>query len=486
MTHARATALLLAVLGGCSSASGEGDESEQTSASSSSDTGESSSSWSPDSGEQSSETGPPPTLDETLAALLAAQEIPVAPLAPLPAQDPALVALGEALFFDPILSGPKDTACASCHHPEWASGDGLSLTLGTGASGVGPARAEGEHPPFVPRHAMALFNLGDPSVTRLFWDARVELDEAGVLQTPLGEQLPADIAAELDGVLAAQALFPVLDRLEMRGEPGSQTVLDEPNELAALPDDDPAAIWAAIMDRLQAIPGYVELFAAAYPDQDLATLDFAHAANAIAAYEREAFALPSAPWDAYLDGQLDALSDAAKLGAILFYGAAACANCHSGPLLSDHQIHATGVPQLGPGKPGSAPYDHGRELVSGDAEQRFGFRTPPLRNVAETAPYMHDGALVTLQQVLVHYADPTTIIDKLDRDLLLPELAATVHDDPAHVAELVGSLSPLLADDPAFVGLSNIREFLESLSDPAIAELPGLRPETVPSGLPPA
>ena len=441
-----------------------------------------SSSWSPEgSEEQDEETGPGvPSLDEQLAELLAAQPVPVVPLAPIPSEDPALFALGEALFFDPILSGPKDTACASCHHPEWGSGDGLSLALGTGATGVGPARAEGDKPPFVPRHTMPLFNLGDPSFTRLFWDARVELDDQDQLVTPLGEQLPEG----LDGVLAAQALFPLLDRLEMRGEPSSQTVLDEPNELGDIPDDDPIAVFEAIMVRLAAIPAYVELFAAAYPGQDFASLDIRHVANAIAAYEREAYALTSAPWDAYLAGDLEVLSDAAKLGAILFYGGAGCANCHSGPLLTDHEIHATGVPQLGPGMPDSAPFDLGRELVTGDPADHFGFRTPPLRNVAETAPYMHDGALVNEQQMLVHYANPATSIDKLDRDLLLPELAATVQDDPAHIADLVASLSPELPDDPAFTGLSNIREFLEALSDPAIADLPELRPASVPSGLP--
>ena len=472
----------------CTQGGGQDGSSESSTSTDASATSESStdsessdSDWLPET-EGSGESGEPPTLDETLAELLAEQEIPVVPLEPPPAQDPALVALGEALFFDPILSGPKDTACASCHHPAWASGDGLSLALGTGAVGVGPERAQGEHPPFVPRQSMALFNLGDPSFTRLFWDGRVELDAQGELHTPLGDALPTG----LDGPLAAQALFPVLDRLEMRGEEGSQTVLDEPNELAMIPEDEPATILAALMLRLGAIPAYVELFAAAYPGLSFAELRFVDAANALAAYEREAFAFPDSPWDAYLAGDLLALSDAAKLGAVLFYGAAGCANCHTGPLLTDHAFHSTGVPQLGPGKAGSAPFDHGRELATGDPEHRFAFRTPSLRNVAVSPPYMHDGAHVDLQQVLVHYANPATSIEKLNRDLLLPELAATVQDDPAHLAELLASLSPDLPDDPAFVGLSNLREFLEALTDPAVAGLPDTRPEAVPSGLPPA
>ncbi len=428
---------------------------------------------------ESDATGEPPTLDEQLAELLAAQAVAVVPLSPPPAQDPALVALGEALFFDPILSGNMDTACATCHHPSFGSSDGLSLTLGTGAVGVGPARAEGAHPPFVPRNAQALFNLGDPSFTRMFWDGRVELDAQGVLQTPAGD----DLLPGLDSALAAQAMFPVLDRREMRGEPEDLTVLGGANELAAFDDEDGPAVWDALMQRLGAIDGYVQLFDAAFPDQAFDTLTFAHAANAIAAYEREAFSFPSSAWDAYLDGSLAAISDAAKVGALRFYGPAGCGECHSGALLTDHEFHSTGVPQLGPGLGVSAPFDHGRELVTGDPQDRFGFRTPSLRNVEVSAPYMHDGAHVDFERVLVHYASPATGIADFKSDGLLPELAATVQRSRTHIEEIVGTLSRDLVVEPSFVGLSNIREFLETLTDPAVFSLPNIRPDTVPSGL---
>ncbi|KIG17756.1 Methylamine utilization protein mauG precursor [Enhygromyxa salina] len=440
---------------------------------------ESGSAWT--AGEDSGTTGPAIDLDEQLAALLEAQPVPVEPLEPPAPDDPALVALGGALFFDPILSGPKDTACATCHHPSLGTSDGLSLTLGTGAVGLGPMRAEGPHPPFGPRHSQALFNLGQPGFTHMFWDGRVQLDARGQLQTPAGP----DLLPGLHGPLAAQAMFPVLDRQEMRGEADQLTVLGEPNELGALADDDPQAIWAALMVRLGAIDGYVALFAAAYPDQSFDELTFVAAANAIAAYERQAFSFPDAPWDAYLRDDISAISDAAKLGAILFYGAAGCGACHVGPLLTDHLFHSTGVPQLGPGNPASAPFDHGRELDSHDPADRFAFRTPSLRNVAISPPYMHDGALLELQQVLVHYGSPTTSIVDFDPAGLLPELIGTVQQGPDHIAEIVATLSELLELDPNFVGLSNLREFLKTLTDPSVATLPELRPDTVPSGLAP-
>ncbi|PRQ04777.1 Cytochrome c551 peroxidase precursor [Enhygromyxa salina] len=315
----------------------------------------------------------------------------------------------------------------------------------------------------------------------MFWDGRVELDPRGQLHTPAGP----DLLPGLDDPLAAQAMFPVLDRQEMRGQLGDLTIFNEPNELAELPDDAPQAIWAALMQRLGAIEAYVTLFAAAYPQRSFDQLSFADAANAIAAYEREAFSFPNAPWDDYLAGDLTAISDAAKLGAILFYGPAGCAQCHAGPLLTDHQFHSTGVPQLGPGRGVSAPFDHGRELVTDDPADRFAFRTPSLRNIEVSAPYMHDGALIDFERVLVHYASPTTSIEDFDPSDLHPELVDTVQQDEQHIAEIVSTLSDQLVLEPNFVGLSNIREFLETLTDPAVFSLPDIRPDTVPSGLEP-
>lgn len=126
------------------------------------------------------------------------------------AVDPALADLGQLLFFDPLLSGNRNIACATCHHPSLASADGLSLGIGEGGVGLGLHRrigAEGvKHR--VPRHAPALFNLGAHQFTVLFNDGRVALDpsEPSGFDTPAEEFLPAG----LDSVLAAQALFPLL------------------------------------------------------------------------------------------------------------------------------------------------------------------------------------------------------------------------------------------------------------------------------------
>jgi cytochrome c peroxidase len=425
------------------------------------------------------DAGPQQTLDELLAEVLAAQPTPVVPLAPPAPADPALYALGQALFFDPILSGNQDVACASCHHPNFGLGDGLPLAVGTGARGLGPDRLV-DAPAFVPRHAPALFERGDPAWRRLFADGRVELDADSVLRAPI--PLPDG----LSGVLAAQALIPLFDRSEMRGQPGDRTVSDEPNELAALPDDDPAPTWDALMARLLAIPAYGEAFAAAYPALAGDPPTIAHVANAIAAFEATAFSFTDTPWDAWLRGDADALTDAQKLGAVVFHAGTACSRCHSGPLFTDQRFHNVGIPQLGPGRGDAAPFDVGRAGVTEEPADRFTFRTAPLRNLGTTAPFMHNGALPNIGAVMNHYAQPADTAAEYDAEWLPEALRDTVQRDPAHLDALRDSLSPELLDSldaRSAVGLSNVREFLRALDDPAAADLSHLIPESVPSGL---
>jgi hypothetical protein len=90
-----------------------------------------------------------------------------------PTADPALVTLGEALFWDPILSGNRDTSCATCHHSNLGTGDNLSVSIGTNGFGLGETRQRGSIREFVPRNASPLFNLGYEEWTTFFWDGRI-------------------------------------------------------------------------------------------------------------------------------------------------------------------------------------------------------------------------------------------------------------------------------------------------------------------------
>ncbi len=119
------------------------------------------------------------------------------------------VRLGWHLFYDPILSGNRTVACATCHHPRFATGDGLSLGLGDGGIGIGPARrADPDNPPeqLIPRNAPALFNLGASEFDTMFHDGRLEADpsQPGGIRTPLGQEMVAGFS----GVLSAQVDVP--------------------------------------------------------------------------------------------------------------------------------------------------------------------------------------------------------------------------------------------------------------------------------------
>ena len=252
-------------------------------------------------------------IDEELLSLLRDQDIQ--PLTPGPEPEPALVKLGQALFFDKILSGNKDISCATCHHPTQNSGDSLPVSIGTGGSGLGITRQIGYDRQLIPRNAPEVFNRGVSEWNTMFWDSRVALNNDGTFISPAGDQLPAG----LDSVLAVQAMFPVTSADEMRGAAGNVDVLGEPNELALIDEADLPAIWQGLMARLLAIPEYETLFREAYPDTAVSDLGFEHAANAIAAFEISAYTLENSPWHYYLNGNTSALSAEAKQGALLFF-----------------------------------------------------------------------------------------------------------------------------------------------------------------------
>ena len=405
----------------------------------------------------------------------------VTPLSPLPAGNAALVTLGQALMFDKLLSGNRDVSCATCHHPSSATTDRLSLSIGTGGAGSGSSRTLAAARQFNPRNSQDLFNRGYAEFRRMFWDGRVSQSASGELETPAGSQLPAGLVS----ALAAQAMFPVTIRHEMRGQPGDLDRFGAPNELAALADDDHSGIWAGIMARVLAIPEYVAMFEAAYPGVPVADLGFQHAANAIAAFEAAAFTTIDSPLDRYLGGDATALGEAEKRGALLFFGKANCGSCHVGPHLTDQLFHSIGVPQVGPGMIPDEPDDRGRERVTANPAERFQFRTPPLRNVELTGPWMHDGAYTTLEAAVRHYIDVELALRSYDPSQLREDLRTTYAPSPSTLDAMVASLDsrvPPVALSDAEV--ADIVAFLRSLTDPAASDLSATVPATVPSGLP--
>ncbi len=404
----------------------------------------------------------------------------VIPIGPVPGEPPALVDLGQALMFDPILSGNRDVACATCHHPSTHEGDGLSLAIGTGGTGLGPTRALGPGRQLVRRNAPTLLNDG-LGLFYLFWDGRLARFLTGPVGPPVGPNLPPGLDP-----LAAQALLPVLDRREMRGEVGDRDVFGAPNELAQFSDSDSAAIWGALMQRLLAIPAYVAKFNNAFPDTPTNALSFQHAAQALAAFQVAALTKTNSPFDRYLDHDDPALTAQEKRGASLFFGRAQCASCHGGPLLGGSGFANAGVPQLGPGTPESPPLDRGRGDLPTQNFYQFAFRVAPLRNVELTAPYMHDGAFPTLEAVVRHYSDVPHALATYDVTQQAPALRDSYHGDAVTVDSILNTLDFRLRTR---LGLTDGEQqdlvaFLKALTDPSARDLTSLIPASVPSGLP--
>jgi cytochrome c peroxidase len=400
--------------------------------------------------------------------------------------DMAQVTLGQMLFYDPILSGNRNISCATCHHPKFATGDGLPLGLGEGAAGLGPERkglAQNMPEQRIPRHSPALFNLGAREFTVLFHDGRIEVDpnKPGGLRTPMGEDMEQGFA----NLLSAQTMFPVLSADEMAGHYSENDVAQAVRQGRIT---GPGGAWDILSQRVQATPGYVPLIAAAFPDED--DFGFTHISDAIAAFVAFEWRSDSSPFDAHLRGEA-ALTGAAADGMGLFYGALGCADCHSGPFQTDHKFHAMGVPQFGPGKAArfeTHVRDLGRARVTGRDEDAYAFRTPSLRNVAETAPYGHTGSHARLEAFLRDHVAPRAGLDRFDPAAVsLPELSGA--EDWAHLntREEQAALRAAIAVPDREITRKQIVaivSFLETLTDPVAIEGRLGIPAAVPSGLP--
>lgn len=283
------------------------------------------------------------SVESSLVGLL--REFPPLNFAAGNPDTPEKAELGRLLFFDPILSQENDIACATCHHPDFGFTDGRPQASGAGGVGVGPERSGGVQ---LSRNAPTIWNAG--YAESLFWDGRVNN-------------------------LESQALGPL-------------THIDE----MGVTDID------SLEQELQIIPEYLKLFNAAYGDnKDSVTID--NITNALAAFERTLISSNS-PFDNYAAGDLNALSPSQRRGLNIFRSAATrCFECHTVPNFSTNTFRVTGVPDSE-----GLPHDEGRGAVVADGEDGA-FRVPTLRNIALTAPYMHNGAFATLEQVIDFYTE---------------------------------------------------------------------------------
>ena len=396
--------------------------------------------------------------------------------------------LGQLLFWDPILSGNRNIACATCHHPRFGTSDGVSLGLGEGGIGLGPARKpDPANLPEqrIPRNAPALFNLGAHQFTALFVDGRIAVDPTrpSGFRTPMEDTMVSGFAS----LLSAQTMFPVLSGDEMAGH-------YEENEIAIAAREGiitgPDGAWSRLAARVAAIPAYGAMFATAYPEIAAGRrIAFTDISNAIAGFVAVEWRSDTSPFDAWLRGQ-DTLPPEALAGAELFYGKAGCSACHSGVFQTDHAFHAMAEPQFGPGKAERFErhsLDTGRMRVTNNPADAYAFRTPSLRNVTATAPYGHSGAHTTLAGFLAYHSDPVAGLATYQPEAILPAFDPATPDfaplgDTAARAAIAGAVTSApvhLTEDEA----AAILAFLASLEDPtALTGRLGI-PPSVPSGL---
>ena len=401
--------------------------------------------------------------------------------------DPAKAALGQLLFYDKILSGNRNISCGTCHHHDHAGTDGLSLGIGEGGSGVGPERTAGTGEARIakriPRNAPALWNLGHRDIRVMFHDGRLEVSDRyeNGFDSPAQEWLPDG----LPDIVAAQALFPLTAQFEMAGNPGE-------NEITGAVHDRIDYGWPILAKRVRGIPAYADGFMAAFDTVTTGEeVTIVEIVTALSHFIRSEWRNHDSPFDRYLAGE-PALTPAQERGMRLFYGKAGCAGCHAGPLLTDQEFRALGLPQFGPGRTRQwdpVPRDVGRMGATNRLEDAYRFRTPSLRNVALTAPYGHNGAYPTLESMVRHHLNPEGAradwrpgMASLPDAPWLQPIDFVIGQDTAeaarHTRALDIEIGPLRDDEVAA-----IVTFLHALTGETAETRPLGRPETVPSGL---
>ncbi len=316
-------------------------------------------------------------------------------------------ALGKLLFYDPILSGNKEVSCATCHHPEFGYGESLDISIGVNGNGLGTKRVF-RFPndiPFVKRNSQTIVNTAFNGISNngqadainapMFWDLRVKS-------------------------LELQSLEPIKAFEEMRGHS-----YEEKDALEK------------VLFRLSKINEYQLLFSDAFGTNNAITKE--NLAKAIACFERTLIANNSR-FDQYMRGNQSILSrnilSQNEVEGMNLFLKSGCSKCHNGPMLSDYKTHTMGV------------VDNEKLGYTDEGfEKKYAFRTPTLRNLRSTYPYMHNGKIGTLKEVLEFYEDLSG--GKINNPSIKPE----------QIDPLVHKLKVEFKD------ISLILEFLGTLND---------------------
>ena len=308
----------------------------------------------------------------------------------IPADNPMTVEgidLGRRLFFDPILSADSTMSCSSCHLPNASFTDDLPVS--PGIDGINGRRS-----------AMSLLNVG--YYTRgLFWDGRA-------------------------GSLEEQALFPVEDEIELHNS------------------------WSKVVEDLKKHPDYPRLFREAFGIAHVDEISKELAAKAIAQFERTLVSTGKAKYDR-VQRQETFFTDEELNGYIMFFDLgsgfpdAECAHCHNAPLFTTNEYINNGIEDI---QDLNAFPDPGRGAITAKFIDNGRFRVPTLRNLAYTAPYMHDGRFKNLDEVLDHYLSGGH--NQLNKDALIYPLKLTAEQKSDLKAFILTLTDPDFLTIPAY------------------------------------
>jgi cytochrome c peroxidase len=397
--------------------------------------------------------------------------------------DPARADLGRLLWFDTVSGLNNDNSCAGCHSPTRGFGDTHSIAIGIDNNGIaGPDR---RGPRNQRRSPMVMNTAFYPT---LMWNSRFAALSGDPFDNSAGFLFPAPEVTSLSylpHLLVAQAFIPPTERVEAAG--------------FHFPGDN-FALRAEVLNRLNALPAYRELFGNAFPEVSRgAPIDFDHFGKAIAEFEFT-LTFADAPIDQFARGHRNKLTADQKRGALVFFGKGRCVDCHAvsgsaNEMFSDFRQHVIGVPQIAPDV-GNFPFDgpehnedFGLEQVTGSPEDRYAFRTSPLRNVALQPAFFHNGSFIRLEDAVQHHLDVFT--SARNYDPVRAGVAKDLGNQPCPIEPVLARIDPLLAtpirlSDGEFQCLVDfLREgLLDRRAEPA--HFRALVPRFLPSGRSPS
>jgi cytochrome c peroxidase len=436
--------------------------------------------------------------------------------------DPQLAELGRLLWFDNLHSLGRDNTCGGCHSPSNGFGDSQPMAIGAQNNGlVGPNRQG----PRNQRRSPLVVNTA--LFPRLMWNNRFEAVSGDPFDGSKGFRFPfpegetrfspdENDKNDVRHLLQAQAHIPPTELIEVGGFRGAclqpdlaptHCQFDEayPADHPALPIPAPdphtgsrnEPVRQAALAALNGSREYRRLFGRVFKDvRRGAPIDFFHFGKAIAEFEFQ-LVFANAPIDRFARGQKNAMTDAEKRGALLFFGEAGCVSCHkvggrSNEMFSDFQEHVAAAPQVFP----TFGWPTGNFMFSGDGmnedfgraevdslEHKYKFRTAPLRNLAVSPGFFHNGSFTTLEGVIRYH------LNTLTQAPLYSPAQERVPED----LQQVGPTTPLALLDPRLVPGTSLtdREFNDlvqfvktGLLDERVLDLCAMVPARVPSGLP--